>query len=157
MPPEVTALEKRAEAAVDGGPGLCNTGAATVIGAEGAAGGGGSPDVEIAVAGSAGGGAGTSGPELAVGETSPPGGEAGLFGDCCDPEDCCRFIGLALIRAKMGLSCDGEPMNGTLGRYSVGAASSTAAAVQGWEQVFTRIYSFTYVLFSMAGFVSVSV
>ena len=114
----MTALEKRAEAAVEAGPGLCSTGAATVIGAEGAAGGGGSPDVEIGVAGS-GCGAGARGAELPVGETSPLGGEAGLFGDCCDPEDCCRFIGFALIRAKMGLSCDEEATNGTLGSDGV--------------------------------------
>ena len=116
----MTTLENRAEAAEEAGTGPCSTGAATVIGAEGAAGGCGSPDVEIGVAGSDC-GAGASGAELAVGETSPPGGEAGLFGDCCDPEDCCLFIGFALIRAKMGLSCDEKATNGTLG--SNGACS----------------------------------
>ena len=50
-------------------------------------------------------GAGGKGAEVEVGETSPVGGEAGLF---CDDPDCCRFIGLALIRAKIGLSCEGE-------------------------------------------------
>ena len=50
-------------------------------------------------------GAGGKGAEVEVGETSPVGGEPGLF---CDDPDCCRFIGLALMRAKIGLPYDGN-------------------------------------------------